>query len=276
MKVRLKLPELSKLVGRKLPKFVGRIRLPTFPEPGSRWTRILTEVLWVGGGLALAGIAFVVSFFIAMRVEMKSTEVRVPDLTGMTLEAASREVEAQELVLQVVDQRNDPAIPSGRILQQAPPADVSVRRGRKIKLVMSLGGKVLNVPDVVGQAARTVEIELKQEGFVPGDEARIPSAVVPTGAVIAQVPQPDTPAVPASRVHRLVSTGAEIPVWIMPDLTGMDRAGAEAWLARNGFRRGAVRRVSMSGRRAGYVVGQLPLPGYPVRSNDVVDLTIAQ
>jgi hypothetical protein len=32
----------------------------------------------------------------------------------------------------------------------------------------------------------------------------------------------------------------------------------------------------MSGRRSGQVVGQLPLSGYPVRSNDVVDLTIAQ
>ena len=132
------------------------------------------------------------------------------------------------------------------------------------------------VPNLVGQAARAVEIELKQGGFVPGDEARIASAAVPTGAVISQVPGPDTPAVPASRVHRLVSTGAEIPVWVMPDLIGLDRAGAEAWLSKNGFRRGAVRRISMSGRRSGRVVGQLPLPGYPVRSNDVVDLTIAQ
>jgi len=268
VKVRFKLPAL--------PKFAARFRFPTFPKPTGRWSGILSDVLWVGGGLTIIGVAFVVSFFFAMRVEMRSTEVKVPDLTGMTLEAASREVAAQELVLQVVDQRNDPAIPSGRILQQAPPGEVSVRRGRKIKLVMSLGGKVLNVPDLVGQAARTVEIELKQGGFVPGDEVRIASAAIPTGAVIAQVPQPDTPAVPASRVHRLVSTGAEIPVWIMPDLIGLDRTGAEAWLTRNGFRRGAVRRVSMSGRRSGRVVGQLPLPGYPIRSNDVVDLTIAQ
>ena len=253
-----------------------RLQLPTFPKPSGRWTTVLSGMLWIGGGLTLVGVVFVTSFFIAMRIEMRSTEVKVPDLTGMTLEAASHEVAAEELVLQVVDQRNDPAIASGRILQQAPPAEVSVRRGRKIKLVMSLGGKVLNVPNLVGQAARAVEIELKQAGFVPGDEARIASAAVPTGAVISQVPEPDTPAVPASRVHRLVSTGAEIPVWVMPDLIGLDRAGAEAWLSRNGFRRGAVRRVSMSGRRPGRVVGQLPLPGYPVRSNDVVDLTISQ
>jgi serine/threonine-protein kinase len=246
--------------------------------PGSdgRWGRLFSGVLWIGGGLTLMGVVFVTSFIAAMRFEMNSTEVKVPDLGGMMLEAASRQVETEDLVLQVVDQRHDPAIPSGRILQQSPPAGVSVRRGRKIKLVMSLGGKVLEVPAFVGQPARTVEIELRQEGFVSGDEARVSSAAIATGLVIAQVPAPETPAVPSSRIHRLVSTGPEIPVWVMPDLGGLDRAVAENWLSRNGFRRGAVRRVSMSGRGSGQVVGQLPLPGYPVRSNDVIDLTVAQ
>ena len=110
----------------------------------------------------------------------------------------------------------------------------------------------------------------------PGDEARVPSTQISTGLVMAQVPDPETPAVPQSRVHRLVSTGPEIPVYVMPDLGGLDRDVAETWLTRNGLRRGAVRRVSMSGRRPGQVVGQLPRPGYPVRSNDVIDLTVAQ
>jgi serine/threonine-protein kinase len=221
------------------------------------------------------GFVFVASFVAMMRFEMRSTEVRVPDLGGRDLEAAAGEVAAKELVLQVVDQRHDPTVPSGRILQQSPPGGASVRRGRKIKLVMSLGGKVLEVPALIGHAARTVEIGLQQSGFVPGDETRVPSAAVASGLVMAQVPDPATPAVPASRVHRLVSTGPEIPVWVMPDLNGIERSVAEAWLARNGFRRGAVRRVSMSGRGSGLVVGQLPLPGYPVRSNDVIDLTVA-
>jgi len=237
---------------------------------------MVAGVVWIGGGLTLMGVVFVATFIAAMRLEMSSTEVKVPDLSGMMLEAASRQVVAEELVLHVVDQRHDPAVASGRILQQSPPAGVSVRRGRKIKLVMSLGGKVLEVPALVGQAARTVEIGLQQGGFVPGDEVRVASAEIATGLVIAQVPAPETPAVPASRVHRLVSTGPEIPVFVMPDLGGLDRTTAEAWLSRNGFRRGAVRRVSMSGRGSGQVVGQLPLPGYPVRSNDVIDLTVAQ
>lgn len=228
----------------------------------------------VGGG----SVAFVfgLSFYLAMRVEMKSTEVRVPDLTGLTLQAASDSVEPFELVLDVVEQRHDPAIPSGRVLQQVPPATSSVRRGRKVKLILSLGGRVLEVPDLIGQAARTVEIELRQEGFIPGNESRIHAVGVAEGRVIAQVPPPGSPTVPNARVHRLVSNGEPTASWVMPDLGGLGRQSAERWLARAGFRRGAVRQVRMSGRAPGTVVGQLPLAGYPVRSNDVVELTVAR
>ena len=252
-----------------------RLKLPTFPKPESRLGRTFAGAIWIGAFLFVTGTVFVFSFFMAMRMSMQSTEVTVPDLTGMTFEAASREVADEDLVLQVVDQRNDPNVPSERILQQSPPADVSVRRGRKIKLVMSLGGKVLDVPDWSGQAARAVEIELRQRGFSAGDEVRVPSSQS-DGTVIAQVPPPQTPAIPSSRVHRLVSSGPLPQQWVMPDLSGWSRVEAEAWIDAKGFRRGAVRRVSMIGRESERVVGQLPLPGYPVRRNDIVDLTIAR
>lgn len=238
--------------------------------------RALIVLLWVGGGGVLVGVVFVTSFFMAMRVEMRSSEVSVPDLQGMTLEAASKHVEPVELVLAVADQRHDPAVPSGRVLQQTPPAGSTVRRGRKIKLVLSLGGKVLEVPDLVGQASRAVEIELQQQGFVPGDQARIHSAYAPSGDVVAQVPPKETPAVPGTRVHRLVSEGSPPLVWVMPDLTGLRRAEVERWIGGSSFRQGAVRRLPGTGWPAGTVVGQLPLAGYPIRSKDVIELTIAQ
>lgn len=252
-----------------------RVRIPG-ADLRRRAKRAAVVSLWVLLAGGLAACVFAVSFYVAMRVEMRSTEVKVPDLTGMTLEQASVRVEPLDLVLDVVDQRHDPAVASGLVLQQTPPEHASVRRGRKIKLILSLGGRVLEVPDLAGHAARAVEIELRQEGFSPGDEARVASADFQVGRVIAQVPPPSTPAVPNSRVHRLVSTGPRPTTWVMPDLAGLTRREAEKWISMSQFRRGAVRRVSISGRRPGTVVGQLPLAGYPVRSKDVVELTVAQ
>jgi len=238
--------------------------------------RFVIAVVWIAAGGGLVAVVFGLSFFLAMRVEMRSTEVRVPDLAGLTLSAASERVEPHDLVLNVVEQRDDPTIPSGRVLQQMPPADAAVRRGRKVKLILSLGGRVLEVPDLKGQASRAVEIELRQDGFIPGHESRVPIAGVPAGRIIAQVPPSGTPAVPNTRVYRLISSGAPPRTWVMPDLSGWSRQAVEDWLGRNGFRRGPVRRVRISGRAPGTVIGQLPLAGYPVRSNDIVELTVAR
>lgn len=246
------------------------------PRMRERIRRVAGIALWTAAAGALALLVFAFSFYLAMRVEMRSTEVQVPDLEGLDLDAAHRLVSPLELVLQVNDQRHDPAVASGHVLQQMPPPGSSVRRGRKIKLVLSLGGKVLEVPDLIGHAARAVTIELRQEGFQPGEEARVYDGSAAAGTIIAQVPPPLTPAVPATRVHRLVSAGPRPAVWLMPDLQGLSRREAERRIAAAGFRRGTVRRVRTSGRPADTVVGQLPLAGYPVRSSDVVELTVAR
>jgi serine/threonine-protein kinase len=238
--------------------------------------RIGWTALWVLGGGALLAVVFTFSFFTAMRVEMRSTEVAVPDLTGLTLESARERTVPLDLVAAIVDQRNDPRVPSGRVLEQMPPPGASVRRGRKVKLIVSLGGKVLSVPDLVGHAARAVAIELRQEGFVPGDEARVHSYEMEAGKVLAQVPATGATVVPSSRVHRLVSDGPPLATWVMPDLSGKTRAEAERWISLCGFRRGVVRRVPARGPASGTVVAQLPQAGYPIRSKDIVELAVAE
>ncbi len=244
-------------------------------KPGRRMRKWLGLAIWLTAAGGLAGVVFVLSFYLAMRIEMRSSEVTVPDLAGQSVDEATGSVAALDLVLQVVEQRNDPSVDSGRILQQTPPAGVSVRRGRKIKLILSLGDKVLEVPNIVGEGSRAVAIELRQLGLTPGHEVRIPSDVIPDGRIIAQVPPATTPAVPNTRVHRLVSSGPQPTTWVMPDLEGRTRREVEDWARRSGFRV-AVRSISMNGRRSGTILGQLPLSGYPIRTNDVVELTVAR
>jgi len=240
------------------------------------WKQAARIVGW--GILTIVGgvFAFVFAFYLAMKVEMRSTEVKVPDIAGRTVEEAKRAVAAEGLVVEVVDERNDPRMSSGKVLQQEPAAGSSVRRGRKIRVVVSLGGQVLSVPNLVGQGARAAEIELRREGLQPGSEAHVFRARTVAGEVLAQTPPPGTPAVPNTRIHRLVSDGDEPKHWVMPELRGRSRDTAERWIDRWGFRRGAVRAVAAPGRVAGTVVGQLPLAGYPISVRAVVDLTIAQ
>ena len=87
----------------------------------TRLPRTLKRIGWIalwllGGGTLLAAV-FIFSFFTAMRVAMRSTQVSVPDLTGLTLASAKERTAPLDLVVAVVDQRNDPRVPSGRVLE---------------------------------------------------------------------------------------------------------------------------------------------------------------
>jgi serine/threonine-protein kinase len=231
---------------------------------------------WIVGGGALFAAVFTLSFYLAMKMEMRSTRIVVPDVTGMTREEAEQAASPIGMVVEIADQRHDPAVPSGRVLAQQPSPGFEVRRGRRLKVVLSLGGKVLEVPDLVGQPSRTVEITLRREGFLPGDEVKVYDDRAPRGTVIGQVPAPGTPSIPRERVHRLVSLGSAGSTWVMPNLENRPRREVQRWLERAGFRLGPVRQVSHTGRTPGTVVGQRPPAGYPVRSRDVIHLSVAR
>jgi len=232
--------------------------------------------LWLFGGGALVGAAFIFSFYMAMKIEMRSTEVKVPDLSTLSIEDASKITDPMDLRLEVADHRHDLTVASGKILQQDPVAGASVRRGRRVKLIMSLGGRVLEVPDLIGKAARAVEFELIRDGYTPGDQARAHTREAALDRVVAQAPLSESPAVPGARVHRLVSAGPREPVYVMPDLTGLSGTAAQRWVKSYGFRVGPIREIRGGRERQGQVLGQSPPAGYPVRSRQIVELSVAR
>lgn len=242
----------------------------------SGWSRFTGRLVWTMATGTVAVAVFGACFFIAMKLAMRSSEVSVPDIAGMTEADATRATRALDLVLEVAHHRHDPGTASGRVLEQRPSAGASVRRGRRIKVVVSLGGEILRVPDLVGQGVRTADVELRRRGFAPGADAHAWSGEAPAGLVVAQVPPSDSPAVPGTRVHRLVSDGPVPARWVMPDLTGRDRRAGERWIETCGFRKGPVRVVDSDGAARGTIVGQQPLAGYPITSNGVVELAIAR
>ena len=244
----------------------------TPPESG-KLPRLLRATVVVAALAAVAGAVALATFWLSFNAQRRASEVQVPELRGFSQSEAEVRAGRAGLVMEVVEERHDPATSRGQVLGQEPAPGSAVRRGRKVRVVLSLGGEVLKVPDLVGDGARTVAVRLEQEGFALGDEARAWSRSMPAGTVLAQVPSPGSPGVPGTRVHRLVSAGPPPARWVMPDLTGLARERAEAWIASSGFRLAPI--VYVSGSTPGTVVGQLPLPGHPVTSRGVVQLTVA-
>jgi serine/threonine-protein kinase len=202
--------------------------------------------------------------------------VVVPDWIGLEQREAVASAARLSLGFEVAEMRHDPGVAVDRIVQQEPPGGTQVRRGRTIRVVVSLGGETLAVPSLIGQPARQAELALIRHGFTPGWETRIHDDTAPGSQVIGVAPVAGSLSVPGERVHRLVSGGPRTPRWVMPDLAGLTLREAREWINLCGFRSGAVRRVPGDGRRSGTIVGQLPLSGYPIARRDVVELTVAE
>jgi serine/threonine-protein kinase len=239
------------------------------------WNRAGRWLAWIGGGVAALALVGLGSFCVALRTEKRADAIVVPDWAGVSRQDAVADAVRLGLGFEVSEQRHDPAVAPDRVVQQEPAPGTQVRPGRTIRVVVSLGGETLTVPAVVGQPARQAEIELRRSGLTPGWDARVNDSGTPAGQVLDQAPGGGTLSVSGDRVHRLVSEGARVPRWVMPDLTGRTLHDAQEWITLCGFRSGAVRRVPAEGRSPGTIVGQMPLSGYSVGRRDVIELTVA-
>jgi len=240
------------------------------------WKRIGRAAIWIAGGaMLLAGVGLV-SFCVALRSDRRANVVEVPDWIGHPREEAIADAARLGLMFEVSELRHDAAVAPDRIVRQEPAAGAQVRHGRIVRVVVSLGGETLTVPELTGQPARQAELALLRAGLTPGWDARVHDNAVPASQVIDQAPGAGALSVSGDRVHRLVSDGARAPRWVMPDLTGRTLREGQEWITLCGFRNGAVRNVSATGKLTGTIVGQLPLSGYPIARRDIVELTVAE
>jgi eukaryotic-like serine/threonine-protein kinase len=188
------------------------------------------------GALAMLIVALL-SAFITMRLAIHGREVKVPNLTGLTLADASKQTRSMGLRLTLENRFYSPNTPPGSVLAQSPAAGATVRRQWAVRVTESLGAQQVAIPDLLGQSERTASINIRRLGLELGAVAHVASPGEP-GIVIAQTPSPNAAGVDRPRVSLLLSEPeeAESPeAFVMPSLTGLTLAGAAARAAAAGL-----------------------------------------
>jgi serine/threonine-protein kinase len=92
-----------------------------------------------------------------------ATSVTVPDLRGLTVAAARREL--RELGLRSTSVRVAASDDAGTVVGQSPRAGTSLREGQVVRLRVSSGPALVAVPDVVGLDELTATGRLEDAGF---------------------------------------------------------------------------------------------------------------
>ncbi len=177
-------------------------------------------------GMSMLTVALF-SGFLAMRLAIHGREVKVPNLTGMSLAEANEKTSALGLALHLDNRFYSTMTPSGRIISQFPLPGATVRKAWDIRVTESLGAQQVSIPDVVGQAERPASLAIRRLSLDLGAVATIGAPGEP-GIVLAQSPPPNAEGVDRPRVSLLLSQpGATVPqAYLMPQLTGLPFSAA--------------------------------------------------
>jgi eukaryotic-like serine/threonine-protein kinase len=229
------------------------------------------KLLLLGGALLLTYLLFAAA---SMRLAMKTRDVEVPPLAGRTVNEASALLADAGLTLKVEEGRKiDPKVPAGQILAQEPPAGVSTRRQRSVKVWISAGPRSLTVPALLGESERSAQMRVQENGLELRAVAEIRSSDYPVGAVVAQSPGPKST---SAQVALLVNRGERGTSYVMPDLIGVNGDRAADLLRARGFRVAVVGEHPYPGVPAGIVLRQNPQGGFQIAPGEPISLEVSR
>ena len=123
-------------------------------------------------GLMIAGsifetliVVFTAIFFLIPSITDKK-EVKVPDVTKMTVEKAKKELEkvGLEITSKDIEQANE-KISKGKVSKTSPEKGRTVKKGTKIQLYVSTGTSKIEIEDYTGQNYYEIEAKLKALGL---------------------------------------------------------------------------------------------------------------
>jgi eukaryotic-like serine/threonine-protein kinase len=163
-------------------------------------------------------------------------EVMIPDVKGKSIADAVNLLSPLNLGLKKDGEENDERLPVGTIIRQSPLSGMTVREGKIIRVIVSQGGKVLYVPSVLGQMARSAEIMLRSAGLTIGEESTKYSLVSKKDEVISQDPAAGQSVERDAMVNMVISLGAPPQdIKLMPDWNGKKLDETVKWAAASGI-----------------------------------------
>lgn len=196
----------------------------------------------------------------------------VPDVIGQTQERAKTTLSQQGLATEVEKAYSD-TVQEGHVVGTNPAAGQDVRRDGTVQLTVSLGVKMLTVPDVRGTAQEDALQALRDAGFTLADDVETAySADVEKGNVLSTDPAGGEEVRHDTAVTVTVSQGRE-PIDV-PDVTGKSKDEAVSQLDEIGAVPQIQDRVFDDEVPEGAVVSQ-STTGEALRG-DIVELTLSK
>ena len=223
--------------------------------------------------LAAIGVICGLSFFVGMQMYFNRFYFYTPDFIGMSYSDAQKHIPFGTIHIQE-EGKNYSDYPKGVIFKQEPLPDKVVKKGRDIKVWVSLGKDEYKVPDFIGYNLIQVKSELEKEGVEVGDVAFIKSNL-PYNTIVATNPRVGAHMPKSEKISFLVSNFENRAETIMPDVEGMSLSEAKRVLEDKNLILGTVHYERIVGLDPGIVIEASIAPKKKVTAGTTVDLVVS-
>ncbi len=195
----------------------------------------------------------------------------VPELTGLSADAARGILDARDLRFVHRGERHDDTIDEGLVVEQQPGRGSLVPRGSEVTVLLSSGPDRVEVPNVLGLSITPATGQLVNAGL------RVARQTEEGGSGDPGTVSSTTPA-PGQRVSRdtevFLTLVPERHLVTVPDFTGVSTRTARETIVATGLVVGETHHAFDDLRSPFTVLRQLPAPGTEVEPGTAIELTV--
>jgi eukaryotic-like serine/threonine-protein kinase len=207
--------------------------------------------------LVLLGVFFTVKY--VFYSSANKALVPVPDVIGIDKDTAKSQIEKAGLVF-VLDTSINSDYDIDKVARTSPEAGTSLAKGSEVKVSLSSGKALSQVPEVTNIYIDSAKEILTNYGFIPGVITYEYSATVPANNVIKQSLEAKSQAPKGSTVDLTVSKGEEVTVIKVPKLLGKTLTEAKASIESLGLTLGKAEALSTNDKSLDNIVYSQDIP----------------
>jgi serine/threonine-protein kinase len=213
--------------------------------------------------------------FVTVRLTARGSTVVVPSIAGMDLKQVQQSLRERGLEMEVSGEEWNETYPAGSVMGQQPASGSRVKRGRRVKLTLSRGSEIVQMPQLADMKLSEAQFLLRQLGLEIAGEDTVPSAY-PRRTVIAHEPSAGAKVGRGQPVILLVSDGPPPQAFPTPKVTGLPTRDALAKLRSAGLNIAEVAYDTTTVYAEGSVFFQNPPAGFRAIKGDEARLRAAR
>lgn len=257
--------ELQKQEKRKKPGKLDKIKKYFEEHPVVKVIAIILACILVFS-IAMGGTYLVLSLG-------RTREVQIPNLQGLTKEEAEQKAKELKLKIEVSEEKYHLEIPEGQIIEQDPKYqdNYKVKEGSTIKIVISKGQEIVEMPKVVGKTRDEATKMLKEAGLEVKVEEEFSDDVEKNYIIKQEIEEGEK--IPAGTTVTIYSSMGIEQVQV-PDLSGKTESEAKSAINSAKLKWKSTDKTSDSSKPNGVVVNQSISSGSMVDKNTEITITI--